>query len=293
MKQDRLSRLVRHSLDKGVVGMNFRNRHLVDFLNPRSEISVARDKAATKERLTPLGIPSAKTIALVRHSREIPMVLDQLTRLEGGFVVKPAKSAQGRGILLCRSLDENTLTKTSGKQLDRRDLIFHFHRILQGEYSFGRPDDAILIEELLLTDSDWIMPDLPGAPDLRIKVCDGRILMGMVRLPTLASDGRANLHCGAAGAGIDLERGITTGGILNNKPCDFHPDNGLPLGGHPIQDFAQCIELAGRCAKAFKLGYIGIDLMRDKRYGPVVLEVNARPGLALQTANRKGFLTNL
>jgi hypothetical protein len=118
-------------------------------------------------------------------------------------------------------------------------------------------------------------------------------MMGMVRLPTNASDGRANLHCGAAGTGIDLEKGITTGGILNNRPCDFHPDNGLPLAGHPIEDFDQCIDLAKRCASAFKLGYIGIDLMRDKRYGPVVLEVNARPGLALQTANRKGFLNNL
>jgi alpha-L-glutamate ligase-like protein len=293
MKVTGLVRLVRNTLDRGVVGMNFRNRHLVDLLNPKSEITVARDKAATKARLHPLGIPTARTIALIRRAREIPAALDMLTRLEGGFVVKPAKSAQGRGIILCRSLDADALTKTSGEKLDRRDLIFHLHRILHGEYSFGRPDDLVLIEELLVTDNDWVMPDLPGAPDLRIKVCEGKVLMGMVRLPTKASDGRANLHCGAAGTGIDLETGMTTGGILNNRPCDYHPDNGLPLAGHLIQDFPQCIELAIRCANAFRLGYIGIDLMRDKRYGPVVLEVNARPGLAIQIANRKGFLHSM
>ena len=293
MKSPHIAKIVRASLERGVVGMNFRNRHLVDLLNPRSEISVARDKNATKERLLPLGIPTARTITLIRRSREIPQALSQLEQLDGGFVVKPSKSAQGRGILLCRSLDNSTLIKTNGDQLDRRDLIFHFHRILHGEYSFGRPDDAILIEELLETDNDWIMPDLPGAPDLRIKVFEGKVTMGMVRLPTEASEGRANLHCGAVGTGIDLETGMTTGGILNNRPCDYHPDNGLPLAGHKIEDFPQCIELAKRCANAFKLGYTGIDLMRDKRYGPVVLEVNARPGLALQTANRKGFLNHL
>ena len=281
--------LVQATLANGVVGMNFRNRHLVDGFNPRPEIAAARDKITTKERLQAVGVQTPETIAVIRRGRDIPTALQLLLERGSGFVVKPARSARGRGILLCRSIDQDSFIKLGGQRLPREDLIFHFYQILHGEFSFGRPDDTVLIEQLLQPDTNWILPDLPGPPDLRIILCMDKVLMAMARLPTNRSDGRANLHCGAVGVGIDLETGRTRGGVLNDRPAEFHPDTGLHLTGHEVADFDQCMQLAIKCREAFKLGYMGIDLMRDIHQGPVVLEVNARPGLGLQIANRKGL----
>jgi glutathione synthase/RimK-type ligase-like ATP-grasp enzyme len=41
------------------------------------------------------------------------------------------------------------------------------------------------------------------------------------------------------------------------------------------------------------LGYLGVDLVIDKKDGPLLLELNARPGLQIQIANRKGLLERL
>jgi hypothetical protein len=41
------------------------------------------------------------------------------------------------------------------------------------------------------------------------------------------------------------------------------------------------------------LGYIGTDVVLDKVLGPQLLELNARPGLAIQVANGRGLLPRL
>ena len=42
-----------------------------------------------------------------------------------------------------------------------------------------------------------------------------------------------------------------------------------------------------------ELGYVGADIVVDARRGPVILELNARPGLAVQLANRAGLIPRL
>ena len=44
---------------------------------------------------------------------------------------------------------------------------------------------------------------------------------------------------------------------------------------------------------ALELGYVGVDFVIDANDGPVVLEANARPGLAIQVAHRHGLLQRL
>ncbi|MDX5335526.1 MAG: alpha-L-glutamate ligase-like protein, partial [Marinobacter sp.] len=41
------------------------------------------------------------------------------------------------------------------------------------------------------------------------------------------------------------------------------------------------------------LGYMGVDLVVDAYKGPLLLELNARPGLAIQMANGEGLLPRL
>jgi D-alanine-D-alanine ligase-like ATP-grasp enzyme len=38
-----------------------------------------------------------------------------------------------------------------------------------------------------------------------------------------------------------------------------------------------------------KLGYLGVDIILDKEKGPLMLELNARPGLNIQIANEAGI----
>jgi alpha-L-glutamate ligase-like protein len=117
--------------------------------------------------------------------------------------------------------------------------------------------------------------------------------MAMLRLPTRASGGRANLHQGGIGAGIDLAGGWTFHAIQHNRSIDEHPDTGQPVVGIQIPEWDRILELSGRVAGAIELGYIGLDIVLDTERGPLLLEANARPGLAIQNANNRGILPRL
>ncbi|HSN51358.1 MAG TPA: sugar-transfer associated ATP-grasp domain-containing protein, partial [Woeseiaceae bacterium] len=41
------------------------------------------------------------------------------------------------------------------------------------------------------------------------------------------------------------------------------------------------------------LGYLGVDMVIDADRGPLMLEMNARPGLNIQIANRTGLSTRI
>jgi hypothetical protein len=49
------------------------------------------------------------------------------------------------------------------------------------------------------------------------------------------------------------------------------------------------LEMAARCYEMTCLGYLGVDIVVDRELGPLILELNARPGLAIQIANGSGL----
>ena len=51
--------------------------------------------------------------------------------------------------------------------------------------------------------------------------------------------------------------------------------------------------LAARCFEVCELGYLGCDIVIDRDKGPLILELNARPGLSIQIANNRGLLPRL
>ena len=88
------------------------------------------------------------------------------------------------------------------------------------------------------------------------------------------------------GVGIDLKSARTVHAVQNGTVVSRHPDSGRDLIGLEVPDFDVCVDLARRVATAFpEVRYIGVDLVLDEERGPLVLEVNARPGLAIQSAN--------
>ena len=117
--------------------------------------------------------------------------------------------------------------------------------------------------------------------------------MSMMRLSTAESDGKANLHQGAVGVGLCLRTGRAVRAVQFNNPIGIHPDTGKNLLELKIPHWDEVMKLAASCYEMSGLGYIGTDIVLDRDKGPMLLELNARPGLAIQIANAAGLLPRL
>jgi alpha-L-glutamate ligase-like protein len=176
-----------------------------------------------------------------------------------------------------------------GRQLSIRHLESHLSDILGGVYSLNQRYDEAMIEQRIHAHPLLAALSYRGLPDLRIVMFRGVPLLAMLRLATKASRGRANLHVGGIGVGVDLVSGRTTMAISGRRQIFAHPDTGQPLLRMRIPRWEDVLRIAARCADAVALGYLGVDIVLDEERGPLVLELNARPGLMIQLANRRGL----
>jgi alpha-L-glutamate ligase-like protein len=117
--------------------------------------------------------------------------------------------------------------------------------------------------------------------------------MGMLRLSTAASDGKANLHQGAVGVGLDIATGHSLHAVQFDLPVDKHPDTHFPLSNIKVPHWETLLHTASSAYEMCELGYLGTDMVLDKNKGPLLLELNARPGLTIQIANGRGILPRL
>jgi hypothetical protein len=107
----------------------------------------------------------------------------------------------------------------------------------------------------------------------------------------IALDTKANLHKGGIGVGIRMADGVTMYGVQGSRFVNEHPETLKPLAGRQIPRWPFLLEMASKFYDITKLGYVGVDIVLDKEKGPMVLEANARPGIAIQIANRCGLIT--
>jgi alpha-L-glutamate ligase-like protein len=276
----------------GVLGLNGRNANYTLVHNQRSRYPLVDDKLKTKRLAIESGIavPELYGLVEIEHQiRELPTLLGKYP----SFVVKPAEGSGGDGILVIDGRSKGLYRKANGQLLDEQSLEHHVSNILAGLFSLGGHPDKALIEYRVRFDPVFNAIAFQGVPDIRIVVFRGVPVMAMVRLPTRMSDGKANLHQGAIGAGIDLGTGVTLSGVWRNAVMDEHPDTGEPVSGVQIPHWQRLLEIAARCWELTGLGYVGVDLVLDAELGPLVLELNARPGLNIQIANRAGLLPRL
>jgi alpha-L-glutamate ligase-like protein len=209
------------------------------------------------------------------------------------FVLKPAHGAMGNGILVVVGRAGRDFLRSGGRRLSADDLRYHAASIISGLYALGGQPDFAFVEELLEVHPALARICTDGVPDVRVIVHRGVPIMSMTRLPTRRSRGRANLHQGAIGAGIDLATGRIVHAMLDYAPLARHPDTDEPLLGVEVPSFPRVLEIAVAATDETGLGYVGADVVVDARRGPVILELNARPGLAIQAANRAGLLPRL
>jgi alpha-L-glutamate ligase-like protein len=270
----------------GVLGINARNQKYTLRVNERRFYPLVDDKLATKRMCQEAGIPVPRLLAVAEVHAQAKRLLPQLAG-ETAFVLKPARGAMGNGILVIDVRDGRMMR--GRRVISAEDFVYHAAGIISGLYSLAGHADAAMVEEKLVTHPEIAPLAEDGVPDLRVIVYRGIPVLGMMRLPTRSSGGRANLHQGALGVGVDLELGVTTHAMFRGATIAKHPDNQRALVGIPIPSFDQVLTTAVSAASHTGLGYVGVDVVIDANLGPAILELNARPGLAIQLANRCGL----
>ena len=284
--------LARRLKAAGVLGLNWRNAEYILPYNPRRLYPLVDDKVQTKTLALAAGLAVPELYGVVHVQRDV-RDLHKLIEGRDAFVVKPAQGSGGEGILVLERGPKGLYRKPNGSFLTEEELAYHTGNILSGIYSLGGQADKALIEYRVNFDPVFARIAHQGVPDIRIISFIGVPVMAMVRLPTRQSGGKANLHQGAIGAGIDIATGRTLTAVWGNSVIDTHPDTLNPVTGIEIPHWPVLLEHAARSYELTGLGYQGIDIVLDRDLGPLILELNARPGLNIQIANRAGLAPRL
>jgi alpha-L-glutamate ligase-like protein len=272
-----------------VLGMNRRNTECILDLNARPLFPLVDAKKKMHDLCRAIGVPTPDVYAvLAAHS-----VLSQLPRLlkkRHDFVIKPNRGAGGRGVLVITGRDGSQFVRHNGTRMELGEISQHVSSIISGLFSLGGRADEALIQQRVVPDPAFESISFQGTADVRVIVYKDVPAMAMLRLPTKESGGRANLHQGAIGAGVDLASGRTTRAVMRNRLTVRHPDTGNSVIGFQVPDWERILEMARKVSRETGLGYIGVDVVVDRRRGPLLLEANARPGLAIQIANGQGLI---
>jgi len=272
----------------GVLGLNARNGDYILRYNQRRYYPLVDDKVLSKECLQGRGLAVPALIGVVDSMRAASHLEDTLGDSRE-FVIKPAHGSGGDGIQVITDRKSDYFVDSDGKLVEYADLKHHVTNVIGGMYSLGGQPDVAMIETLVHFDEAFSAMTYHGVPDIRVIVFKGYPVMAMSRLPTRRSHGKANLHQGAIGVGIDLGTGHTVGGVSGNAPVGVHPDTAQNIGGFQIPHWDRILLMASHCYEAVQLGYLGVDIVLDRDHGPLILELNARPGLNIQIANRQGL----
>lgn len=281
----------REMTDAGVLGLNRRNAEFIMKLNPRRLYPRVDDKVLTKRLALEAGMAVPELYGLISSQGNVHN-LAQIVADRDSFVIKPARGSGGNGILVVAAQSHRkngSYRMINGLLMTEAELQHHVSNIVSGQYSLGGEPDTALIEYCVKFDPVFEHVSYQGVPDIRVIVYRGYPIMAMVRLPTRTSEGKANLHQGAVGAGVDMGSGRTLTGVLKNDVVEEHPDTGAAIAGIYVPRWDFILQSAARGLDVTGLGYVGVDIVIDRDFGPLILEMNARPGLNIQIANCAGL----
>lgn len=276
----------------GILGMNSRNVEFISRYNDRKLYPLVDNKLQTKLLAEEYGINTPKLLFVVHYQHDVYELKEKLQDISA-FAIKPACGSGGKGILVIKGKDGEGFVKASGAIISVDEVIRHVTNILAGLYSLSGDQDSAIIETLIEADSLFDAYSYQGVPDIRIIVFQGYPVMAMLRLSTKESDGKANLHQGAVGVGLDIKTGKAINAVMNGEKVLVHPDTNNLLNAISIDNWRELLLLACSCYDMSNLGYLGVDIVLDKDKGAMLLELNARPGLAIQIANSQGLLPRL
>lgn len=287
-----------HMKLSSILGLNARSQLYTYKYNSASGKKIANSKLQTTRVLKKAGIPMPKIYKKFRKPQDI--LNFDWHKLPDAFAIKPSRGLGGEGIIVIKKKSTKFTAKgetiwitTQRERLTAEDFKIHILDILEGAFSIGNVPDVAFIQEYVGRHPVFRKYAYRGTPDIRIIVFNKVPVMAMLRLPTKESGGRANLHQGAIGVGVDIATGITTKAIWHADPIELKPDTKLKLAGIKIPQWTTILETAVRCQQTAHLGYLGVDIVLHPEKGPMVLELNAQPGLQIQLANMAGLRRRL
>lgn len=295
-----------------VLGINARN---LLYIKPSLTKRVARildNKIITKKVLSENGMPVPQTFGIVSSINELNEF--EWSELPGSFALKPNRGLGGEGILVvfakkkkksqtldglgvidpstsrlmrifAKRIPEQAWIRADNTILGLSEIKNHILNIIDGSFSLGNFPDIAFFEERIKIFKLFKSYSFRGIPDIRIVVYNSIPIMAELRIPTKESEGKANLHLGAIGVGIDMGTGTTTHAVHNDRLINYVPGSRLVLRGIKIPGWKDIMELAIRAQKTVGCQFIGADISIDRDRGPIILELNARPGLSIQIAN--------
>jgi len=293
---------------RDVLGLNSRNHLYTSVYNNRKGKTTANSKLLTKKTLREAKVRVPETYAVISNMEALEKF--DFFKLPTDFVVKPNNGLGGEGIVVIEKRGEfaGEWIDSTGELWRVDDLRLHMADILAGRYSMDDVSDIAYIEERVRVHPIFEKYSYHGTPDIRVIVFNRIPIMSYVRLPTEESGGRANLFQGAAAVGIDIATGITTYGVHHAKPIEFFPDTRRKLANIQIPQWEEILETAIKASEAIGLGYMASDIVlqpmadittaikqkiKENLAVPMILEVNAQPGLKIQIANRAGLRERL
>lgn len=283
---------------KSVLGQNSRNLDFIkNYSNPYGR-KIADDKLLSKKVLIKAGIPVPELIGIIKNYKDLNKF--DWSKLPKSFVMKPVHGSQGGGIEIFYNKNEDgNWIRSDGSKKNIEDLIASSQDIIDGKYSLHNEQDQIFFEQRIKSHPNLKNYCYKGVPDIRVVVFNKIPIMSYVRFPTRESKGKANMILGAVGTGIDLSTGITTtstygkGNNGKGEPIEYVPGTGLHYQGLKIPFWDKILTYALKTQEAVGLNFLAIDFLIDEKKGPVVVEINARPGLSIQIVNRAGLAWRL
>ena len=275
-----------------ILGLNARTQLFAYKYNTKRGKNIADSKIQTARVLQKAGVPHPEIFKKFKDPQDVFRF--DWNSLPDKFALKPSRGMGGEGIIVVKKrLKDGGWLTTQKERIKIDDLKLHVLDTLEGAYSMGNVPDVAFVQEYVGRAEAFRRWAYRGTPDIRIIVFNKVPVMAMLRLPTKESGGRANLHQGAIGVGVDIATGITTKAIWHGTQIVFKPGTERKLGGIKIPNWTTVLETAVATQIASGLGYAGVDIVLHPEKGPMVLELNAQPGLQIQLANMEGLKRRL
>lgn len=271
-------------INKGILGLNARNLLYVNKYNQKSAIQFANNKLKTKHFLSARGIPVPKLYRVIKSHENLNSL--DFGSLPGSIVLKPNMGSQGKGILVFKNRQGSEFHHVNGKVYTEEDIKKHITDILDGRFSMGNVRDTAFFEQLIVNHKDLQKYTWAGLPDIRVIMHNLVPVMAMLRLPTEESGGRANLSQGALGIGLDIASGKPTYINYKNEIINEVPNYGQFDENFKVPYWDEILNICAKSQYITNLGFLGCDIAIDNNNGPILIEINARPGTKIQIANK-------
>lgn len=276
---------------RDILWLNARNLLYIKPFNPKKNIRLANNKLKTKIFLEKREIPFPQTYGTIRNQSDLDNfsfgALPHHT-----FVIKPTHGSKGKGILIVKkTTDEegshhyHVSNDTDKEPITEKEIKNHISDIIDGKYTISNKRDTALIEEKLLPSSSFQQFCEWWLADIRVIVSNLVPVAAMLRVPTQASGGKANLAQGWVAMGIDIATWAITTLYYNNKRyTNYFPKPFAHLKGTKIEFRNTLLTYSSQIQLYVNLGYLALDwVITDD--GPKLLEINARAGLEIQNVS--------